>query len=73
MDSRAVQVGDLVRIAYEEYWKRKQTSEVEGSMLAHHVAWGLSPINKYHQTTDTYEFMVMDPHVYMLKCIEYGW
>ena len=73
MDSRVIQSGDVVHIAYEEYWKRKKTHVVNGNMLAHHTEWGLSSINKYNQTTNMYELMVVDPHVYMLKCIEYGW
>ena len=73
MDFRVVQAGDRVCIAYEEYWKRKRTSGITGNMLAHHTEWGLASINKYNQTTDAYELMVVDPQVYMLKCIEYGW
>jgi hypothetical protein len=73
MDSRVVQVGDVVLIEYQEYWSRKRKHDTQGNMIKHHTEWGLGPINKYNHTTSTYELMVFDPHVYMLKCIEYGW
>jgi hypothetical protein len=75
MDSKAkvVKAGDLVHIEYDEYWDRKKTLNIQGNMLAHHTAWGLASINKFNPTTNMYELMVVDPHVYMMKCIEYGW
>ena len=73
MDSRVVQAGDTVCIEYMEYWSRKRIAMTEGNMLAHHTEWGLASINKYNQATSMYELTVVDPYVYMLKCIEYGW
>lgn len=73
MDSRAIHVGDVVYIVYEEYWSRKRKHDTTGNMLKHHTEWGLGPINKYHHDTNVYELMVVDPHIYMLRCIEYGW
>lgn len=73
MDSKVVQAGDVVRIEYSEYWNRKRDHVTQGNMLKHHTEWGLGPINKYDPSTNMYEIMVVDPHVYMLKCIEYGW
>ena len=73
MDSRAIHAGDVVYIVYEEYWSRKRKHDTTGNTLKHHTEWGLGPINKYHHDTHVYELMVIDPHVYMLKCIEYGW
>jgi hypothetical protein len=73
MDSRVVQAGDVVLIEYQEYWSRRRKHDTQGNMIKHHTEWGLGPINKYNQSTNTYELMVVDPRMYMLKCIEYGW
>lgn len=73
MDSKLLRVGDQVRMSYDEYWRRKKHVATEGNMLAHHTAWGLASINYYDALTQEYVLTVMDPHKYMMKCIEYGW
>lgn len=73
-----MQVGDVIMLTNEEYWKRRYTArsipwEEDKYLLAPHVEWGLSAHVKYHDETNSYEFVVQDPRLYLLKCIEYGW
>ena len=74
MDSN-LQAGDVVHISWGTYWNRRyQTNTMNNNyLMTPHVEWGLSTVSKYDEQTHTYEFIVDDPHVYMMKCIEHGW